>query len=305
MSAHTLNGTALHNALCTVPASDWARVWCPESTVALRMTSKAIRKQTDKMRLPIAVHSNWHNMFEGRNALSARDHHNQAFSQLRVLSSVCVLTTIALVDCDLQQVFLRVVGQPTDCRGLALQPLADVLWQCPDLEDLDLGWNGISSAGLERFADPLAACTRLTKLAMHGNLIGNLGAARLAGVLAQLPALAYLDVSRNNITGLGFAKIAQALPNCPAIAVLRLEHNKIGDNLEELAAAMPLCMALRHIDVSHTDLGMFGLLLMFSARPFLRHIEIVKEGNPDIEHLREFEFDNSNPLFSWIPALVY
>jgi hypothetical protein len=249
-----------------------------------RMTSKAVRETVDTMRLPIDVTSNWHNLFNHRNNLPPQEHCNRAFGQLRVLSTVCLVTTLKLIDCGLQ--------------GQALEPLAAVLPHCPGLEHLDLSFNGMGDAGLQIIEAPIAGCTTIKKLVMTCNFLGDDGATRLASVLTHLPGLQYLDVARNGISGVGLNSIAQALLHCPQLSVLLLNHNRTADDVESLRDVLPMCQALTMIDVSHTDLGMPGLMCLFDAMPYLRQLYIHSVGNPDID------FFTRTPAFNQVTNIL-
>jgi hypothetical protein len=265
MNPYTLDPSLLL-CLSNVPVEHWAADWPAESTVMLRMTSKAAAATVDKMRLPVAL------------SCKRGKFDSSGYKQLRVLSSVCLVTTLKLIDCLLKDQTLNLI-----------KPLAAVLPHCRGLEHLDLSFNCIGDAGLHMLQAPIAGCTRLTKLVMSSNCFGDDGATRLAEVLTHLPALQYLDVSRNSVSGPGLESIAQALPHCPRISVLLFGHNRTANAVEPLAAVLPMCQFLTLIDVSYTDLGMHGLMIMFAARPHLRYLEIHAVGNPDIA-----DFTNSS-----------
>lgn len=284
MGTYTFDTSFLLHLMSVVPVQDWVATWPADSTVVVRMTSKAMREQIDKMRLPIALRSNWHNLFDHRNGLSLQDHRSLTLRQTLLLSRLFLVTTIELIDCD---VF-----------GRAMQPLSEVLLQCRSLEHLDVSFNGIENEGLKIIAGPLAACTKLKSLNFAGNFIGNDGAARLAAVLVHFPALKHLDLSRNRLNGSGLASIAQALPLCPKLAVLKLDNNNFGGDVRSLANALPLCPALVIIDLSHTDLDTLGAVHLIKALPHSRHICIQTTGNPAIAGLQAPEQTDE---FTWMP----
>lgn len=263
----------LHACLSTVPAEHWQAVWPAEKTVVVRMASKGLREVLDTLRLPLSATSNWHNLFEHRNNLPPQQHCQLAFGQLRVLSNVSLVTTLSLIDCSLQ--------------GRSLQPLAQVLPQCPGLEHLDLSWNAIEDAGLQMLAPSIAGCTRIKRLVLTANFLGDIGAEHLAPILAQLPELEYLDVARNGLKGLGLASIAHALAHCPKISTLLLNHNLTSDDIDPLTCVIPLLQNLAVIDLSYTDLGTTGLMLMFCAMPHMRRLHLATAGNPHIQSLTE------------------
>ena len=45
-------------ALESIPADDWDRTWAAGRTIMLRRTSKRVKQQVDKMRLPVVVRVN-------------------------------------------------------------------------------------------------------------------------------------------------------------------------------------------------------------------------------------------------------
>ena len=265
MNPHTLDACLLF-CLLNVPADHWAAAWPPESTVVVRMASKATRDAVDTMLLPVAVTCSRRTF--------ADSGYNMCYNQLRLLSSVCLVTTLKLIDCLKQGEVLT-----------SIAPLAAVLPQCRGLEHLDLSFNCIGTAGLYMLQAPIAGCAGLTKLVMSGNCFGDEGATCLAEVITRLPALEYLDVARNSISRDGITSIAQALPHCPRLSVLLLGHNRTANAVDSLAVVLPLCPALTLIDVSHTGLGMEGLMIMYCALPHLRFVQIHAVGNPKIDNV--------------------
>ena len=259
--------------LSIVPAEHWQDVWPSEKTVVIRMASKGLRQVLDTLRLPLSATSNWHDLFEHRNNLPPKEHCQLAFAQLRLLSNVTLVTTLSLIDCSLQ--------------GCSLQPLAEVLPHCPGLEHLDISWNAIEDEGLQMLAPSIAGCTRIKKLVLAANFLGDDGAETLAPILARLPQLEVLDVSRNGLTGTGLASIAEALPHCPKISTLLLSHNITANDVDSLTSVIPLLQNLVVLDLSYTDLGTTGLMLMFCAMPHMRRFHLATTGNPDVQSLTE------------------
>lgn len=272
MNVSTLD-SSLVLCLTNVPVEHWAAAWPAESTVMFRMTSKAVREAVDQIRgLPVAVSCKSRNV-RVPVAVETADRYIP-LCQLRLLSRVCLVTTLKLIDCLLQ--------------GEAVRSLAAVLPQCRALEHLDLSFNCMGDAGVYMLQTPIARCARLTKLVMTSNCFGDEGASRIAEVLTHMPALEYLDVARNSISGPGLQSIAQALPHCPRISVLILSHNRTADAVGPLADVLPLCQALTLIDVSYTDLGMMGLMLLFATKPHLRCLTIHAVGNADITSFKDW-----------------
>jgi hypothetical protein len=50
-----LDPDAFVAALVDIPSEDWSRTWSANRTIALRRTSKEVREEVDKMRLPAVV----------------------------------------------------------------------------------------------------------------------------------------------------------------------------------------------------------------------------------------------------------
>lgn len=268
MNVATLDSSLLL-CLTNVPVEHWVAAWPAESTVMFRMTSKAAAAIVDKMRLPVSLSCKRIKFFDKE--------FNMRYNLLHLLSSVCLVTTLKLIDCLWHEQELH-LKSPL----VAIQPFAAVLPHCPGLEHLDLSFNAIGHAGMIMLQVPIAGCTRLTKLVMTSNYFGDEGASRLAEVLTHLPALEYLDVARNSISGRGLKSIAEALPHCPRISCLLLMHNRTANEVDSLAAVLPLCQALNVIDVSYTDLGFPGLHILFAARPHARCMHIHAIGNLDL-----------------------
>ncbi len=62
-SGRLLYTEAFPAALESIPADDWGRTWVSDRTIMLRGTSKRVKQQVDKMRLPAVVR--WSNSFAG------------------------------------------------------------------------------------------------------------------------------------------------------------------------------------------------------------------------------------------------
>jgi hypothetical protein len=239
-----LSTDAFAAALGAVPAEDWCRTWAACRTIMLRRTSKKVREVVDKMRLPAVVRlsrSFWNNARKGTGVAKLE----LFWRQLAAMTARCLITTLELPKCK--------------STGPDAEMLAGVLAQCPALAHLNLYYNQIGPAGVERLARVLGQCPALAHLNLSGNQIGHAGAESLAGVLGQCRALAHLDLGRNQIGPAGAERLARVLAQCPALAHLDLGLNWIGPaGAESLAGVLPQCAALAHLNLDANDIGTVG-----------------------------------------------
>jgi Leucine-rich repeat (LRR) protein len=270
MSGSTPETCWLLEAMRTLPSEAWAHSWPAQRTIMMRKTSKQMRDTVDKMTLPIFVVSRFHKLFYNDSKPSPTEHIGLAFSQLRVISSVCLITKIELVDCGLNSENMHL--------------LARIISDSPDLTYLDIGFNDIQ-AGINEIFDPLAKCSRLTTLILTGNFIGDVGLKGLEDVVAHLSELQYLDLSRNNITSEGLESFAPSLIFTPRLRFLHLSNNKTCNGVSTLSSVMHLCSDLIHIDLSHTNFGTFGYMLMYMNMPRLRRVTLVLIGNKSLDEV--------------------
>ena len=243
----------LVRTLEAVPAEDWCRTWAACRTIMLRRTSKSVKQEVDKMRLPAVVHLCELWIEEGRGfQKSCRLQKLQiVMKELPLMTAWCRITTVKLYDlCDSKfagqivrnnfvRVLQRVVRQSAGTLtwlGLAHNDLdndgtnivARVLGECRALTTLHLQYNDMGWHGARNLARVLPVCTALTELNLAVNQIGPGGAERLAGVLAQCTALAHLDLGFNRIGDSGAESIAAVLGKCPALKFLDVQENDIG-----------------------------------------------------------------------------
>ena len=173
--------------------------WVTDRTIMLRMTSKRVKEEVDKVLLTTVVHlsrSFWDESvgesddedeseesvdedkpFARKDTTAEKLHF--VMRQLTVLTVWCHITTLELRSCVMKEQDEEI--------------LAGVLPQCPTVTHLDLScpplpminYNRIKAAGAESLAGVLGKCPALTHLNLHGNGIGDGGVESLAGVLAQ------------------------------------------------------------------------------------------------------------------------
>jgi Leucine-rich repeat (LRR) protein len=255
---------SFETALQIVPAEDWYRTWSAERTIMLRMTSKRVREAVDKMRPPAVVclcRKYWDNFLAKLEFV---------MRQLLSLVTNCRITTLKLERCNIDW---------------KMQELKEVLYQCPELNKLELSGNnftdgslvdalmqcsvsphtnsavcGLISLNLEccnignygaaRFANALSEFSALSCLNLKGNFIGVEGAKVLAGVLGQCKALTSLKLGSNEISN-GAINIIKNLPQCSTLTELDLSRNYIDCTFTvDIARNLPQCVALAHFDLS-------------------------------------------------------
>jgi hypothetical protein len=195
-------------ALAGIPSEDWSRTWAANRTIALRRTSKKVREEVDKMRLPAVVclsRSFWDDSRNGTGEAKVQF----VWRQLAAMTARCLITTLALPKCDIRE---------------NVEQLAGLLAQCPALAHLDLRSNNIPQEGACELAGVLGQCSALTHLNLGRNRIGELGTGRLAGVLAQCSLLAHLDLSMNFIGCATLEIIGGVLAECTVLTHLNLRE---------------------------------------------------------------------------------
>ena len=112
------------DALTAIPADDWGRTWAADRTIVLRRTSKTVKEQLDKMRLPAIVRLRTGISYKASLRLGTN---TLIMSDLTNMVSKCLLTTVVL-----------------DFSGRGTLAVADaskfgeVLAQCPQLEHVEL-----------------------------------------------------------------------------------------------------------------------------------------------------------------------
>ncbi|CAE7444859.1 Nlrc5 [Symbiodinium microadriaticum] len=122
--------------------------------------------------------------------------------------------------------------------GDALQALALVLPQCPNLQSLCLNENQMGSASASLLASTLTSF--IEELQLDDNAIGDVGIRALAGRFKDSSHLRLLSLNENCFGDSGAAALARALPSCPALRTLRVSCNHISPQaLNRLRLAVP------------------------------------------------------------------
>jgi hypothetical protein len=137
-------------ALEAIPADDWRRTWPAGRTIMLRRTSKRVKEEVDKMRLPAVVRLSRSFWDDARNG-TEKEKRQFVLRQLTGMSARCRITTLDLRRC-------AITGPHAEWLA------GGVLAQCPALVHLDLSGNKIDDAGTESFAGVLGQCTALAHL---------------------------------------------------------------------------------------------------------------------------------------------
>jgi hypothetical protein len=122
--------------------------WAAGRTIMLRRTSKRVKEEVDKMRLPAVVRLRRSFWDETRNGTMS-EKRNHVMRQLSLMTSWCKISTLDLHGFEW-------------CNA---EKLAEVLLQCPALAYLDLSGNyAFGAAGAERLAGVLGKCREMVHL---------------------------------------------------------------------------------------------------------------------------------------------
>eukprot|EP00927_Polykrikos_kofoidii_P054600 TRINITY_DN49000_c0_g1_i1.p1 TRINITY_DN49000_c0_g1~~TRINITY_DN49000_c0_g1_i1.p1 ORF type:complete len:610 (+),score=113.59 TRINITY_DN49000_c0_g1_i1:140-1831(+) len=126
-----------------------------------------------------------------------------------------------------------------------IKALSLALRHVPRLRILHLGWNGVGDDGAHALAAGLAHVPDLTDLNLFWNGLGSSGVAAIAGALSSIPRLSVLSLSWNDVGNAGAIALAHALAkkDAPLLTELRLDWSNIGD-----AGAEALATSLRRQD---------------------------------------------------------
>jgi hypothetical protein len=270
--------------LAAVPQEDWCRTWPACTTIMFRRTSKRVKEQVDKMRLPafVGICRRWR---DDVNHISSTCPSLIAkleivMKKLPLMTAWCRITTLEVVGLSdfppYKTPLAGVLAQCTALRYLRLSSndlaraaqvaLPEALAHCRALNHLNLSCNRIGARGAKSLAGVLGQCAALARLNLSHNLIGHVGTKWLAGVLAQCTALAHLDLSDNDIGPGGAGKVARVLAQCTALTHLDLSDNGIGPGgAGKLARVLGQCPALELLDLSENSIGSVGNRRLYSC----------------------------------------
>ena len=223
----------------------------------LRRTSKSVKEQVDKMRLPavVCLCELWRDGINrsppGGGRPNKMENVQIVMNQLPLMTAWCRITTLKLH-----------VLYPTDFHGdqapeSFVGVLEEVLGQSTgSLTHLDLDSNSLGSDGVRRLAGVLSQCTALRYLGLAANAVDDDGADIVVRVLRQCPALEILDLMCNDIGCHGAGSLVRLLVVCTALTSLNLAYNRIHDSgAEIIAAVLGECPKLKDLDLQDNSIG--------------------------------------------------
>jgi Ran GTPase-activating protein (RanGAP) involved in mRNA processing and transport len=234
-------------ALEAVPAVDWCRTWPADRTIMVKMTSKRVGEAVVKI-CPPAVFSLHRSLWNNSRNRTVDAKLKLVMRQLLSLVTNCRITTLKLEWCNIER---------------KIQELEEVLYQCPELNKLDLGGNDFADVSivdaLMQYTVSLqsnSAVCGLTSLNLECCNICNYGTARVANTLSQLSALSCLNLECNGISNNGATSLAQKLPEGRALTALNLNRNFIGvAGAESLAQNLRQCSALTRLQLGSNEIS--------------------------------------------------
>ena len=217
---------AFLDALTAIPADDWGRTWAADRTIVLRRTSKTVKQQLDKMRLPAIVRLRTGISYKASLRLGTN---TLIMSDLTNMVSKCLLTTVVLdfsgrgdksrsnwtslgeLTCADVARFARVLAQ---CPALQQLELTDIWFKCPAQQHHELDeLTGLQGGLYLYFAPVLGQCTALTHLNLRCTQSRctkstdrklfcsaqptSAGHCSINSGLVWFPALVHLDLSKN------------------------------------------------------------------------------------------------------------
>jgi hypothetical protein len=177
--------------LAAVPQEDWCRTWAACRTIMLRRTSKSVKEQVDKMRLPAVVQRcrGWRHDVNHISSTcpSLIEKLEIVMNKLPLMTAWCRITKLEVGGLS----DFPPYKTPETFAGM----LQGVLGQSAgSLTHLDLDRNCLGSDGVRRLAGVLSRCTVLRYLRLSSNDLARAGAVALAGALTHCRALNHLDL---------------------------------------------------------------------------------------------------------------
>jgi Ran GTPase-activating protein (RanGAP) involved in mRNA processing and transport len=215
----------------------------------LSLTSKDIKDEIDKMRIPVKI------------CLS------KVIKEMVFNIPQAIITRFKITSLDFA---MSDISEEYFIKLLQLIPLCDAL------TDLDLKNNRIGSEGAKKLATVLLAnrvtlespketelgqCKLLTKLDLKNNNIGPKGIESLTAVLGVCNALIFLDLSENELgdTGIKYFALVGELGQYGSLTILKLGENQISYiGIESLVPFLKKCDSLSHLDLSYNNIGPLG-----------------------------------------------
>jgi len=115
----------------------------------------------------------------------------------------------------------------------AVERVATLLVDSPNLKEVDLGWNSFGDEGCKCIAAALASNTTISELKLHRNHIGKEGANALAQALKRNNTLLSLDLYWNEIGTEGANMLKEALRYNTHLQRLDLQCNDIDEATDQ------------------------------------------------------------------------
>jgi hypothetical protein len=162
--------------------------------------------------------------------------------------------------------------ETTGVQAMGLASLVN-LW------DLSLDGNQLDTAAAGVLAEALPSLTRLVYLRLKDNQLGVDGMKLLAPALPPLQNLRSFNLRNNQLTGEGVQALQGYLPLLPNLRLLNLSENRLGEQVELLAGALPFMSKITHLFLWKNHFGPHGVRVL--AKPLLlTDLTSVKMGYP-------------------------
>ena len=156
--------------------------------------------------------------------------------------------------------------------------IATIISQSPDVKELDLSNNHLTSAGAVSIVQALqsANCLQVFKVSKH--LINETTVNDMTTFLSNNLDLVHLDISFSLLTS-GAIKLIRSLQNRPLLKVLKLSNCKITHTAAEELACVIKTTSLVELDVSNNPLLAGGIILISRALKNLKSLQILNISN--------------------------
>jgi hypothetical protein len=218
-----------------------------DGVVALRRTSKTMRKAVEDANVDVAVQARLFRFPRG-----------VLLDSLDSLFAECRVRRLGLRTCSLG-----------DNEASGATELAAALRLNTTLASLDLSWNFMGDDGGRVIADLLRCNGTLTSLALSFNNLGEAGGRELAEALRVNATLTSLDLSHNNLREEGGWHLAQALRTNTTLVSLKLDYNELEDE-----GGRAIAEALR----CNTTLSSLGLRVNLLGEETMRALSELMRG---------------------------